>query len=119
MPNARLTSIPNDLRVAFCQAVIELHDWKPPAPEPTVTYGLDHFPIGGICGFVNIENFAPDEMPEELVRLILRLLKPDPNYPLLDDRTFQGGARYIVGLIQEHKRARREVDRMSGRSSSY
>jgi hypothetical protein len=83
-----------------------------------VVYGLDHFPIGAICGFVDNEHFAPDEMPEGLVKRILKLLKPDPDYPSLIDRTFQGGARYVIGVFEERKRARREVDRMTGRSSS-
>jgi hypothetical protein len=110
--------VPNDLREAFYQAVIELHDWRPPALEPTVVYGLDNFPISAICGFVNNEYFAPDEMPEGLVKLILKLLKPDPHYPSLIDRTFHGGARYVIGVIEERKRARREVDRMRGRSGN-
>jgi hypothetical protein len=108
--------VPNDLREAFYQAVIELHDWRLPAPEPTVVYGLDHFPTSAICGFVNNEHFAPDEMPAELVGMILDLRKHDPNNPVLRNRTFQAGARYVIEVIEQRIRERQEVDRMTGRT---
>jgi hypothetical protein len=79
---------------------------RPPALEPTVVYGLDHFQISGICGFVNNGHFAPDEMPEALVKVILKLLKPAPDNPPLIDRTLQGGARYVIGVIR-HRGDRR------------
>jgi hypothetical protein len=97
--------IPNDLRKAFCRAVIELKGWSPPAPEPMVRYGRK-VPVSVICEFVG--HYAPDKMPEELVEMILRLLKPDPNHPMLVDRTFQGGARCVIELIEQR--------RMTGRS---
>jgi hypothetical protein len=97
-------SLPSDLREAFCQAVIELHDWRPPALEPTVSYGQGHFSISRFCEFV--EHYARDEMPEELVEMILSLPKHDPNNPVLRNRTFQAGARYVLAVI-EHENAKK------------
>jgi hypothetical protein len=104
--------VPNDLREAFYQAVIELDDWKPPALEPTVPYGPDHFPISGICGFVNNEHFAPEPMPEKLVGMIPDLRKHDLNNPVLH----KVGARYVIEVIEQREQERQEVDRMTGRS---
>jgi hypothetical protein len=44
----KMQPVPNDLRRAFCQAVIELNDWSPSDPEPKVRWGDDHFPISSI-----------------------------------------------------------------------
>jgi hypothetical protein len=57
-------------------------------------------------------------MPDEVVGMVLSLPKHDPNNPVLRNRTFQAGARYVIAVIEQRNRARREVDRMTGRSSS-
>jgi hypothetical protein len=106
--------LPNDLRQAFCQAVRELRDWKPPATRPTALYRQGYSSIGAICEFV--ERYAPDPMPEELVGMILGLRKHDPNNPVLHNRTFPAGARYVLAVIEQRNRARQEVDRMAGGS---
>ena len=106
--------LPNDLRQAFCQAVRELRDWKPPATQPTAPYRQGYSSIGAICEFV--ERYAPDPMPEELVGMILGLRKHDPNNPVLHNRTFPAGARYVLAVIEQRNRARQEVDRMAGGS---
>jgi hypothetical protein len=108
--------VTNDLRKAFYQAVIKLNDWIPPAMEPVVTYGQGRFSISRFCEFV--EQYAPDEMPDEVVGMVLSLPKHDPNNPVLRNRTFQAGARYVIAVIEQRNRERREVDRMTGRPSS-
>ena len=63
-----------------------------------------------------MERYAPDSTPEELVGMILGLRKHDPNNPVLHNRTFPAGARYVLAVIEQRNRARQEVDRMAGGS---
>ena len=107
MTEAPSSPLPND-------AVRELRDWKPPATQPTAPYRQGYSSIGAICEFV--ERYAPDPMPEELVGMILGLRKHDPNNPVLPNRTFPAGARYVLAVIEQRNRARQEVERMTGRS---
>jgi hypothetical protein len=113
MTDSRLP-VTNDIRKAFYQAVIELNNWSPPAMEPTVPYGQAHFSISRFCAFV--EQYAPEEMPEELVGMVLNLPKHDPNNPVLRNRTFQAGARYVIAVIEQRSRASRSEPEMTGRT---
>jgi hypothetical protein len=69
--------------------------------------------MSGICELVDNEHFAADQMPDDLIELILLLGKVDPNHRLID-RTFRGGARFVGQIIQVRRRGFEYKQQMTG-----
>jgi hypothetical protein len=92
-----LPRIPENIRVAFREAVGLFCDWWGPVPEPLVSLDQKPFTIGAVCGFVTKFN---DVMPEYLQQALCDLMGGNRN---LGDRSYSSGARYLLELIEAHK----------------
>jgi hypothetical protein len=94
--------LPNDLREAFYEVVAQhLCDWRGSPPEPEVLLNRECHTISEICRLVDVDELG--KMPDHLVELICA--QADGTFDPLFDRTFQGGARYVLEIIERRKRA--------------
>jgi hypothetical protein len=104
---------PDGVREAFYEVVADLPDWHGAPPEPTVLIDREPYSMSEICELVNSEPFAADEMPDDLIEMMLLLGKVDPNHRLID-RTFRGGARFVGEIIRGRRRGFEYKQQMTG-----
>jgi hypothetical protein len=110
MPDA----LGRDLLEAFCEVLAQhLPNWSGASQEPEVMFNRQVYSISRICGLVELDPSAEGEMPDHFLDLIR--LQVDSTCPPLTDRTFRGGARYVLDVIDRRKRHVRYRDERLGR----
>jgi len=95
-------SVPDDLRDKFREMVLEhIQGWHGATPEPLVSFGLTSYPISVICNLVIISDFADDQTPDDVAKLISAEAGISCA-PLIDD-SYHGGANYIRQIIKRRQ----------------
>jgi hypothetical protein len=96
--------IPKEFCDAFNAAIIASLVWSPGEPEPQVSFNRNPFPLSAICDFVTK---FPDPMPEGLWHV---LASAPGSSGEVADLCYASAARYLAGLIREHKKQFARLD---------
>jgi hypothetical protein len=95
--------IPERLSEAFHHAVWLFDDWTPSVPELEVSLDRKPFSMSAVCGLVDTFN---DPLPEQIVDRLLSYMHiqhAELRGKLAQDRSYAGGARCLLGLIDSRK----------------
>jgi hypothetical protein len=91
--------IPEELRQAFNEAVMQYSYWDSVGPEPEVMLHRAPWTISAVCSLVTKFD---DPMPDNIFQFLCG--QADSSSKLLEgDRSFRSGARCLAGLIQARK----------------
>jgi hypothetical protein len=105
--------IPNDLRYAFCDAVLQYPAWTPSEPEIEVGINQKFYPMSTVCSFV--DRFS-DPLPSDILDRLISYMDftcADLQERLASDRSYAMGAFCFREFIIRCKAKHGEIKRHS------